>query len=138
MKPKKLTASTVSLVPRETLEKQALLMRRRARNADLERNKVRRRLFTAFVGAGSAYATGFIVGRRLAQGLPTQYSGVDLELVVGGTAALGGILMQGSFARAKGSAFAGEFLEAGGMGVLAYYAGSRGESHGQRSAQAAA
>lgn len=135
---KKLNASTVSLVPREDLERQALLMRRRARNADLANTRTKRRIFTALVGAGAAYGAGFVVGRRLAQGQSTQIQGVDLELVVGGSAALGGILMQSTMARAKGSAFAGEFLEAGGMGILCYYAGARGETHGERSIQAAA
>jgi hypothetical protein len=135
---KRNAGTSLSLMPRDQLERQALLMRRRARNADMERGRVRRRLMTAAVGAGAAYATGFVVGRRMAQGLPTQYSGVDLELVVGGMGALGGILMQGAFVKTKGASAAGEFLEAGGMGVLAYYAGSRGESHGEHSIAAAA
>jgi hypothetical protein len=135
---KKLNASTVSLVPRETLEKQALLMRKRARNAEMTAGKARRRIFTALVGAGAAYGAGFVVGRRVAQGQPTQYSGVDIELLIGGVAALGGIGMQSAMARTKGAAPAGEFLEAAGMGVLAYYAGARGEAHGERSIAAAA
>lgn len=134
MKRKK-NASTISLVPRETLERQALAMRRRARNQEVDAKKRRRRFMTALVGAGAAFATGFVVGRRIQQGLTTKYSGVDLELVVGGATAVGGILMQG---RTGGIAKLGEFFESGGMGILAYYAGSRGEQQGAASIQAAA
>jgi hypothetical protein len=125
---KKHSSTSLSLVPRDQLERQALIMRRRMRNASIASTRTRRRVMTALVGAGAAYGAGFIVGRRIAQGLP----------VIGGGAALGGMLMAAGIGKAKGAETAGEFLESAGMGILAYYAGSRGEAHGGRSVQAAA
>ncbi len=119
-------------VPREHLERMAMNMRRKARNQALDRTRMQRRLMTAVVGAGAAYGTGFLVGSRVKAGEPTDIAGVDMELVIGGGATLAGIFLQGKSATSK----VGEFLEAGGMGVIAYYAGSRGEQHGGNAAAA--
>ena len=120
-------------VPREHLERMALNMRRKARNQAMDRDRMQQRLMTAVVGAGSAYGVGFLMGTRQSQGQATDWGGVDMELVLGGVATLGGIFMQG---KAGGSRRLGEFMESGGMGILAYYAGSRGEQHGASSAAA--
>lgn len=116
-------------VPREHLEKMALNMRRKARNQAMDSARMKARLMTAVVGAGSAYGVGFLMGMRQSQGQPTDWGGVDMELVLGGVGALGGIFLQGK----SGSRTLGEYLESGGMGVLSYYAGSRGEQHGATS-----
>ena len=116
----------IQTVPRGHLEKMAMNMRKKARNADMDRQRMGRRLMTAVVGAGSAFAMGMYVGSQAKAGKPTDYGGVDVELIAGGALAAGGIVLQGRPKLAK----AGEFLEASGMGVLAYYAGSRGEQMG--------
>jgi len=116
-------------VPRDHLERMAMNMRRKARNQAMDRQRMQQRLMTAFVGAGSAYGVGYMMGVRQAQGQATEWGGVDMELVIGGTTTLGGIFLQGR----PGSRKIGEFLESGGMGVLCYYAGSRGEQHGSQS-----
>lgn len=135
---KKHSSTSLSLVPRDQLERQALIMRRRMRNISIASTRTRRRFITALAGAGAAYGAGFIVGRRMAQGLPTQYQGIDLELVIGAVAAVGGMALASGIGKVKGGELAGEFMESAGMGVLYYYAGSRGEAHGGRSVQAAA
>ena len=116
----------IQSVPRDKLERLTLSMRKKARNAAIDKETMQRRVMTGIVGAGSAYATGFYMGRRAAKGQSTKISGVDMELAVGGLATLSGIALQGK----SGTARFGEFLESGGMGVLAYYAGTRGEDHG--------
>jgi hypothetical protein len=130
MQKKRLPPSALSMLPRDKLEQQAMLMRKKARNADLIRSKGKRRLVALVLGAGAAYGTGFVIGRRMAQGLPVQYSGADLELIVGGVGALLGVGLQ---AKSTKMAEFGEYVEAMSLGVLSYYAGSRGESHGQNS-----
>lgn len=120
-------------VPREKLESMAMNMRRKARNAALDRQRITHRIMTGVVGAGSAFGMGYLMGSRQAAGESTDIGGVDMELVIGGVTTLGGVLLQGKGKTAK----AGEFLEAAGMGVLAYYAGSRGEQLGGTQAAAA-
>ncbi len=125
--------AALELVPRGHLEKMAMNMRRKARNAAMDRQRMTRRLVTAVVGAGSAFAMGMYVGSQAKAGKPTDIGGVDVELIAGGVLAAGGILLQGKPRSAK----FGEFFEASGMGVLAYYAGSRGEQMGASNAIAA-
>jgi len=119
-------STAIQSVPRDKLERLTLSMRKKARNAAIDKETMQRRVMTGIVGAGSAYATGFYMGRRAAKGESTKISGVDMELVLGGSATLLGIMMQGK----SSSARAGEILESAGMGVFAYYAGTRGEEHG--------
>ncbi len=128
------TQTALGQVSRNKLEKLAINMRRKARNQAMDRERMQQRLYTAVVGAGAALGVGVLMGMRQEQGQSTEVSGVDLELVIGGTATLAGIVLQG---RSGTMRKAGEFLESGGMGVIAYYAGSRGEQWGAEMARAA-
>lgn len=107
-------------------------MRRKARNQAMDKARMGQRFMTAVVGAGAAYGMGFMMGSRTAKGETTQISGVDMEIVFGGGSAVLGIFLQGKAKLRK----IGEFLESGGMGVIAYYAGSKGEDHGGTAAAA--
>jgi len=138
-------------IPREKLERMALHQRRHARNALVSRQKLQIRAITTLGSVGIAGLTGYIMGGRIVERErnlaaieagqmpdPTQIGGIDAEPIIGGAVALGGIFLHAKAGEGKANnlmRILGQLLEAGGVGVLSYYSGSRFEAYGQEMAR---
>lgn len=113
----------------------ALNMRRRARNEAMNKQIMFKRLLNIGVGGGAAWAMGGFMADKQKEYLkiaaevkagtkedPRKLMGIDTEIVVGGIASIGGVVMQGK----SGTRFYGELAESAGLGVLCFYAGKKG------------
>ena len=122
------TSTALRTVGRDNLERMTLQLRRRARNEKLQLDRLMGRVVAIGGAMGGAAAMGAIVGTRLRDNRPTTLFGAgDMELWVGGIAAVVGALIQAK-TKKTGPRIFGELVEGGGVGVLSYWSGSRAEA----------
>ncbi len=112
-------------------EQMLLQMRRKARNEKLAMDRLVGRIVGIASAAGGAIAMGWYIGTRMKQGKSTKVGGADLEIIVGPVLALTGAFIQSKTKKTLPRMF-GEFIEGGGVGIIAYYAGSRMEQAAQK------
>lgn len=116
-------------------------MRNKARNADLDAQKLTTRVIGAASSAGAAYLLGGTMHDREMEAIanaqkikdgemddPTQLLGMDYELAVGLGLTAAGLAMQGFFGGKKATGMASTIVEGAGTGCLSaamYEAGRR-------------
>ncbi len=115
-------------LPAGKMENMLVTMRRRARNDKLALDRIVGRFLGIGSAVGGAVAMGAFVGTRMRAGKTTKVGRADIELIVGPLFALVGALIQSKTKKVLPRIF-GEVVEGGGIGVLAYYAGSRTEQY---------
>jgi pseudouridine-5'-phosphate glycosidase len=119
---------------RQDLQGLAVRARKKLRNAELDKARMGQRAAAVAIGAGAAGLMGYVMGglrkdnpEKLGTDEdPTKIAGVDLDLAVGLAATVAGVVMSGKTSTRR----AGEFVEAAGTGILAFYAGTWGHSLG--------
>jgi hypothetical protein len=108
--------------------------RSRIRNAELDRERMTRRVMAVGVGGGAALAMGYIMGglsQEPGAGTggeddPTKIAGIDIDLLTGIAATAVGVAMSGKASTRK----AGELVEAAGTGILSGVAYTYGQQMG--------
>lgn len=119
--------NAIAQVPRARLEQMAMNMRRKARNAAVRNERMASRAVNVGFGMAASYGAGYLLGMREQKGEPTEIGGVDYELAVGLSMFATALVL----GRGGKTSKAADLLEAGGTGVLAFWAGNYGLDHGK-------
>lgn len=115
----------IEKLDKKDLVKLAKNMRNRARNFQLDKQRMGERLTRIAVGSGAAFGVGYLLGDREARGEDNTLGGyLDLDLAIGFGLAVAGAL---GFAGKKGS----DLLEGAGAGVLAGWSYTQGHEMGK-------